>query len=90
MQESQQAGEQRGVHAPVFHYTVDDEPQSTSEHSLTPREIMMKAGINPDQNYLVEIKGRERESFKDTPDKPIQMHEDQKFVTVFVGSVPVS
>jgi hypothetical protein len=80
--------EKHGEH--VIHYKVGDEEQETTERSLTPREIMSKAGINPDENYLVEIIGRERKSFKDTPDKPIEMHDGMKFVTVFVGPVPVS
>ena len=90
METSQQTGHAGSVQAPVFHYTVDDEPQTTSKHTLTPKEIMSKAGIKPEENYLVEIKGRDRVSYKDAPDKPIHMHEHQKFVTVFVGSVPVS
>lgn len=77
-------------HEHVIHYTVNDEPQETTEHELTPRQIMTKAGIKPDENYLVEIKGRTRDSFQDRPDELIHMHEHQKFVTVFTGAVPVS
>lgn len=76
--------------ANVFHYTVNEEPQETAEHELTPRQIMTNAGINADENYLVEIEGRARKSFKDEPKKPIHIHEQQKFVTVFTGTVPVS
>jgi hypothetical protein len=91
MHEQQQAGKHGGHPEPhVIHYTVGDEPQTTTERVLTPREIMTKAGIKPEENYLVEIKGRERKSYKDQPDEPIHMHEGQKFVTVFVGPVPVS
>lgn len=74
----------------VIHYVVNDERQETRERTLTPREIMKHAGINPDENYLVEIKGRTRESYEGRADVPIHMHEHQKFVTVFTGSVPVS
>jgi len=77
-------------HQHVIHYKVGDEDQTTTEPTLTPRQIMTNAGINPDENYLVEIVGRERKSFKDTPNDPIQMHDGMKFVTVFVGPVPVS
>ena len=91
MQEQQDTG-QHGAHPEphVIHYTVADEPQTTTEHTLTPHQIMSNAGINPDENYLVEIRGRERVSFKDKPNEPIHMHEGQKFVVVFVGPVPVS
>jgi hypothetical protein len=74
----------------VINYTVNDEPQQTHEQTLTPKQIMTLAGIKPDENYLVEIEGRHRESYQDKPDKPIHMHEHQKFVSVFTGSVPVS
>lgn len=74
----------------VIHYKVNDDDQQTTEHVLTPRQIMSKAGIDPDQNYLVEIIGSTRKSFKDSPEKEIHMHENQRFITVFVGPVPVS
>ncbi len=76
--------------ADVIHYLVGDEPQETTQRVLSPREIMSKAGIDPSQNYLVEIVGRERVSFKDKPDAGIEMHDGQRFVTVFCGPVPVS
>jgi hypothetical protein len=74
----------------VFHYKVGDEGQETTEHVLTPWQIMKNAGINPDENYLVEIKGNKRDSYKDRPQEPIHMHENQRFITVFTGTVPVS
>lgn len=91
MQEQQHAGQERVHPEPhVIHYSVGDEPQTTTERTLTAHQIMANAGINPDENYLVEILGRERKSFKDTPNDPIHMHEGQRFVVVFVGPVPVS
>ena len=78
-------------HQHEIHYVVGDEPQTTTERVLTAREIMVNAGIDPVQNYLVEIRGREpRISYKDKPDEPIHMHERQKFIVVFMGTVPVS
>lgn len=74
----------------VIHYKVDDEDQETTEVQLTPNQIMSKAGVNPSDHYLVEIKGRQRVSYQDSPGTPIHMHENQKFSTVFVGVVPVS
>lgn len=74
----------------LIHYTVDGEPQETTSHELTPRQIIKNAGLNPDERYLVEVKGHHQESLKDKMDVPIHMHEHQKFVTVFTGPVPVS
>lgn len=77
-------------HEHMIHYKVNDEPQETTERTLTPHQIMTLARIKPDENYLVEIKGRNRESFQGRENEPIHMHENQKFVTVFTGAVPVS
>ena len=71
-------------------YTVDGEPQTTLERSLTPRQIITKAGLNPDERYLVQIQGRHQESYQNSPDEPIRLHEHEVFVTVFTGPVPVS
>ena len=74
----------------TFDYTVDDEPQSTSEHTLTPDQILTRAGIDPATHYLVQIIGHTQQSYKDTPNEPIHMHEHMKFVSVFTGGTPVS
>ena len=74
----------------VIHYTVDGEPQQTTEHQLTPRQIIANAGLNPAERYLVEIRGNHQVPYKDKMDDPIKLHENQKFVTVFTGPVPVA
>lgn len=74
----------------VIHYTVDGEPQETTEQQLTPRQIITNAGLNPDERYLVEIKGRGQISYQGKMDEPISMHEHQTFITVSTGPTPVS
>ena len=74
----------------TVHYTVDDEPQETTEHTLTPVQIMTNAGIDSASHYLVELVGNTRKSYKESPTEPIHMHEHQKFATQFTGEVPVS
>jgi hypothetical protein len=75
----------------VTHYMVDGESQQTEQDFLTSTQILQQAGIDPATHYLVQIVGNhEKESYKDTPDKPIKMHEAMKFVSVFTGSTPVS
>ncbi len=74
----------------VIDYTVNDEPQSTEEKELTPVQIMQKAGVDPDSNYLIQIKGSTQESYKDVPTVPVKMHEHMKFITNFIGPTPVS
>lgn len=75
---------------PTFQYTVDDEPQSTFEHNLTPRQILQNARIDPATHYLVEIKGQHKESYQNKMDEFIHMHEHMKFVSVYIGPTPVS
>jgi len=75
---------------PVFDYTVDGEPQTTSEHILTPKAILLKAEIDPATHYLVQIIGVNKESYKDTPEKELHMHEHMKFVSSSTGPTPVS
>ena len=77
-------------HHPEFDYIVDDEAYSTSEHSLTPRQILEKAGLSAETYYLVQIVGHKQESYKDRPDFEIHMHEHMKFISVFIGETPVS
>ena len=71
-------------------YFVNDEPQSTTEKELTPVQIMTKAGIDPDTNYLIEIRGNHQISYKDKPNDPIKLHEKMKFISNFIGPTPVS
>jgi len=78
------------THEHVIHYSVNDEPQSTTEKELTPVQIMKDAGVDPEKNYLVEIEGHKKESFKDKPNEPIHMHNDMKLITNFMGEKPVS
>ena len=75
---------------PTFHYTVDDEPQQTTEHELTPTLILTNAQLAPATHYLVQIEGKNQKSYKDEPNTPIHMHEHMVFVSVFTGPTPVS
>ncbi len=75
---------------PTFHYTVDDEPQTTTEHVLTPTQILEKAGIDPATHYLVQIEGQHRVSYEGKPNEPIHMHDHMKFISVSTGPTPVS
>jgi hypothetical protein len=77
----------------VIHYTLDDEPQETTEKVLTPRQIMASAKpvpIDPDTHYLVQIEGRHQISYQGKPDEEIHMHEKMRFVSVSTGPTPVS
>jgi hypothetical protein len=74
----------------TFNYTVDNEPQSTTAHELTPTQILADAGIDPASHYLVQIEGNHKESYQNTPNIEIHMHEHMKFISVSTGPTPVS
>ena len=76
--------------ATFVQFTLAANTQTTAERKLTPVQIMQKAGINPAENYLVEIRGRERISYQSDPGVPIEVYPNEKFVTVYTGAVPVS
>jgi hypothetical protein len=73
----------------VFHYTVDGEDQQTTEHQLTPRQILTNAGLDPAERCLVEVHGKDQNKLTDL-DAPVHIHEGQVFVTVNCGPKPVS
>ncbi len=89
-EEKKEHNEKKPEEHTVFHYTVDDEQQTTSQHVLTPRDILINVGLNPTTYYLVQIKGNEQESYKDKYDEQIQMHQDMTFISVYIGDTPVS
>lgn len=72
----------------TFEYSVDGEPQTTTEHELTAAKILSDAGLDPTQRYLIELKGKHQERLAN--DAVVHMHEHMKFVTAFIGPVPVS
>lgn len=52
------------AHDREIHYTVDNEPQSTTSRTLTPKQILTNAGIDASTHYLVQIVGHERISYQ--------------------------
>lgn len=77
----------------VFHYFVDDEPETTEEKELTPNQILELAGITPVADYyLVQVvPGHPQISYKETPNVPIQMKcPAMRFLSIFNGETPVS
>jgi hypothetical protein len=78
-------------HGHRIHYTIDDEPESTLKHVLTPVEIMTDAGIDPKTNYLEQlIHGHEPISYKDDPNVNIEMKDGMRFISKPTGPMPVS
>lgn len=81
------------VHTHVIHFTLDDEPQTTTEQVLTPTQILENAKpvpIDPSTHYLIQLEGAKQISYQDKPNEPIHMHEHMKFISESTGPTPVS
>lgn len=77
----------------VFHYSVDNEPETTEDLQLTANQILELAGILPVKDYyLVRVnQDGSQVSYKDTADTPIKMEcPAVKYISVFRGETPVS
>lgn len=71
-------------------FKVDGEEHRTAKKELTPNEIMGIAKIDAASHYLVEIRGRHRESFEGRGDEAIHMKDGMRFISVSTGPTPVS
>lgn len=75
----------------TIEFTLDGEPETTTEHQLTPDAILRDFGQkDPTTHYLVELRGHHKESYQAKGDIPIHLHPHAKFVSVFTGATPVS
>ena len=75
---------------PPIPYKVDDEDQTTTEDHLTPTQILTNAGIDATQHYLVLVHGHQQDSYQNRMSEPIHMHPNLRFISVFIGTTPVS
>lgn len=75
---------------PTFEFTVDGDPFTTTEHTLTPTQILEIARISPTNHFLEEKQGDHLVSFETTPTIPIHMHEHMKFISELTGQTTVS
>jgi hypothetical protein len=70
-----------------IHYTVNGEPQETTERKLTGRQILENAGFTPVEDYrLARNKGGKEIGLDD--EEPV--HEGEAFTATFKGVTPVS
>jgi multiubiquitin len=79
--------------AEVFHYFVDDEPETTDQKELTPKQILELAGITPVEDYyIIQIfADGNQESYQNSSDTIIKMTcPAMKFISVFNGETPVA
>lgn len=76
----------------TFHIKVDGEVEPSREGTLTPRQIMDRVGVDPERHYLKALKmnGHPEVSYRDRPDEPIHLRQNEEFATVAMTPTPVS
>lgn len=73
----------------TIHFEVDGETISVRNDRLTPKVIMEKADVTPATHYLKRLTPCE-ESFRDRPEVEIEVHQGDRFITLYTGQTPVS
>jgi hypothetical protein len=87
MDTSTQAADFAAAHEPKVIYSVNGEPQETTERKLTGRQILENAGFTPAEDYRLTRNDGGKEIGLDD-DEPI--HEREAFTATFKGPTPVS
>ena len=71
-------------------FTVNGIPITTTERTLTVREILTRAELDPETHYLVEKHGEGKETEHRDLTEVIHLHPKQAFLAFFTGTTPVS
>ena len=61
---------------------LDGEPLQIPNKKISPNEILKLAGLEPATHYLVQVKNRHQISYQGKGDEPIQVHDDDVFVSL--------
>lgn len=70
--------------------TIDNEPYEAPENPMTADDILRLGGLDPDSNYLVQIKDGERIKYEGKGRQQIRLFEGATFVGHFTGEKGVS
>ena len=75
-----------------FTYLLDDEPYTTTDKTMTPRQILTKANIDPASHYLAQLHGNsgQQTSYEGRMDEEIHMHPNMRFIAISTGPTTVS
>jgi len=74
-----------------IHFTVDGEPCELEVPKLTANEIIKRfGGKDPATHYLVQIKRKEKISYKDKGEELVSISDCSQFQVISTGPTPVS
>ena len=74
----------------LFTIEIDNETYPAPEKTMTANAILSLGGLDPNENYLIQIKRDSRISFKDKGEVDIDLFEGAKFVSHYLGETGVS
>jgi hypothetical protein len=72
----------------VIHYQVNGEPQETTEHKLTVRQILEDAGFKPGVDYQL-TRDNGHHTYANL-DEEVPLHDGETFTATFTGPTPTS
>jgi len=70
--------------------SIDDDVFEVQDKTQTANQLLQLAGKDPANFYLVELIGHKQKSYKDNPNEIINLHEKQRFITMYCGGHTVS
>ncbi|MBB6611786.1 hypothetical protein H7F15_12110 [Pontibacter sp. Tf4] len=83
-------GPNKGKQEREIRYTLDGEPQTTTEREMTAEQILRVGGVDPAKYYLVLQKDEGNVVFKDNPLAVVKLHNNMKFLANYRGATTVS
>ncbi len=69
---------------------IDGEDFEVEDREQTPRELLSLAGLDPQTSYLIELRGQQQVSLKDSLDDEMKLHNNMRFISADIGSAPVA
>ena len=78
----------------TIHYEVNGEQQTTNKNSLSLETILKNAGagagINPGEENMFRLENLSTDEKYNDLDKPVPLHDGDKFIAIYEGATPVA
>ena len=78
----------------TIHYEVNGEQQTTNKNSLSVETILknagLGAGINPEEENMFQLENLSTGERHNDLDKPVTLHDGDKFIAIYVGVTAVA
>ena len=78
------------VWQPPLRIKIDSEPHEAPQNPMSANAILHLGGLDPDSNYLIQIKDGERIKYQGKGEQPIFLYQGAEFVGHYTGPKGVS